>query len=160
MNKRIVPICILLCVMLSLLCGCGASAREYNEDIVAELEGRDGVLVIREWSYLQGSGAEVYYEYGWRKPILLGQTSGADDGYCPFEAGEYRITQKGAVVELSWRFNDAGKWRSQSFVLPDEGLLKRQMFANAMKIGVLVLALGAGAVWMVRRHRRRKSDES
>lgn len=160
MDKRMVLVGILLCVMLSLLCGCGVSAREYNEDIVVELEDRDGVLVIREWSFLMGSGAEVYYEYGWRKPILLGQTTGADDGYCPFEAGEYRIAQKGGVVDISWRSNDAGKWRSKSFVLPDEGLLKRQGFANAMKIGVLVLALGVGIVWLVRRRRRRKSDES
>lgn len=159
MKRKCVLIGVALCAMLSLLCSCSLSEREYKEDIVVELPDRDGVVIIREWSYLLGSGAQVRYKYGWRPPILLGQTSGSDNGYCPFEAGEYRITQKGNALELSWRFNGTGRWRSQSFSLPDEGLLRRQTFVVVTKTGVLLLALGVGTVWLVRRRRKKAKTE-
>ena len=105
-----------------------------------------------------GSGAEVYYDYGWRS-IRLGQTSGADDGYCPFEAGQYRVAQKDDAVELSWRSNSAGVWRSASFDLPEEAALKRQGVMIIAAIAVAVAALGAGAFVLVRHIRRRKARQ-
>lgn len=156
MKIRMVLSVICLCLLLSALCGC-SSSREYKDDIVIELTDREGVLIIREWSFLMGSGAEVYYDYGWRSPILLGQTSGADDGYCPFEAGRYRVTQKEDAVELSWRSNSAGVWRSQTFDLPDEAALKRQGVVTVVVASAAVLALGAGTFVLVRHIRRRKA---
>ena len=159
MKIRMVLSVICLCLLLSALCGCSFD-REYKDDIVVELTDREGTLVIREWSFLMGSGAEVYYDYGWRSPILLGQTSGADDGYCPFEAGRYRVTQKEDAVELSWRSNSAGVWRSKSFDLPDEAALKRQGVMIIAAIAVAVAALGAGTFVLVRHIRRRKARQS
>ena len=155
MSKRMILLGVLACVIIGMFCGC-SSSREYKDDIVVELTDREGTLVIREWSFLQGSGAEVYYDYGWRS-IRLGQTSGADDGYCPFEAGQYRVVQKDDAVELSWRFNGAGVWRSKSFDLPEEAALKRQGVVTVVVASAAVLALGVGAVLLVRHIRRRKA---
>ena len=156
LRKRILFGLAALCLLLCVLGGCGVSGREYNDDIIVELTDREGTLVIREWSFLLGSGAEVYYDYGWRSPILLGQTSGADDGYCPFEEGAYRITRDGEAVTLSWRATDAGTWRSATFDLPDEAVLKRQSVAIIAVAAVAVLALGAGVVLAVCRRRRKR----
>lgn len=152
----LIVIGVLVCVIFGAFCGCAASGREYNDDITVLLPDRDGVLVIREWSVLLGSGAEVYYDYGWRAPILLGQTSGADDGYCPFEAGEYRITQEEDAVTLAWRATDAGVWRSATFDLPNEAALKRQGFVIVAVAVAAVLAVGIGIVVAVRRVRKKK----
>ena len=157
MNKIMTAIA-LACVMLLLLCGCSELGREYNDDITVMLPGRDGVLVIREWSFLTGSGAEVYYRYGWQSPVLLGQTSGADDGYCPFAAGEYRVTQEGDAVRLSWRFSGTGAWRTETFDLPDDAMLRRQSIVAIAVAAAAVLALGTGAVFGVRYIRRRKNQ--
>ena len=148
-----------LCLLLGTLCGC-SGGREYNEDIVVELTDREGTLIIREWSFLLGSGAEVYYDYGWRSPILLGQTSGANNGSCPFEAGRYRVTQEEDTVKLSWKATDAGAWRSQTFDLPDEAELKRQSTVRLIVAAVLLSALGVGAVLLVRHIRRKRAEQS
>ena len=158
MNKGTALVGIFVLAILVLFSGC-SSGREYKDDIVVELTDREGTLVIREWSFLLGSGAEVYYDYGWRS-IRLGQTSGADDGYCPFEAGRYRVTQKEDAVELSWRSNSAGVWRSASFDLPDEAALKRQDVVIVVVASAAVLALGLGTVLLVRHIRRRKARQS
>ena len=158
MKKTIAFASVFVLAILVLFSGCSFD-REYKDDIVIELTDREGVLIIREWSFLMGSGAEVYYDYGWRS-IRLGQTSGADDGYCPFEAGQYRVVQKDDAVELSWRFNDAGVWRSASFDLPEEAALKRQGVMIIAAIAVAVAALGAGAFVLVRHIRRRKARQS
>lgn len=160
MNKGTALVGVFALAILLLFSGCLMSSREYNEDIVVELADREGTLIIREWSFLMGSGAEVYYDYGWRSPILLGQTSGADDGYCPFEAGRYRVTQKEDTVELSWRSNSAGVWSSQTFDLPDEAALKRQSVVTVVVASAAVLALGVGTVLLVRHIRRRKARQS
>lgn len=149
-----------VCLLLSVLCGCASFDREYKEDIVVELADREGTLIIREWSFLLGSGAEVYYDYGWRSPILLGQTSGANNGYCPFEAGQYRVTQEEDTVKLSWKATGVGTWRSQTFALPDEAELKRQNTVRLIVAVVLLLALGVGAVLLVRHIRRKKAEQN
>lgn len=158
MKKAIAFASVFVLAILVLFSGC-SSGREYKDDIVVELTDREGTLIIREWSFLLGSGAEVYYDYGWRS-IRLGQTSGADDGYCPFEAGRYRVTQKEDTVELSWRSNSVGVWRSQTFDLPDEAALKRQGVVTVVVASAAVLALGAGTVLLVRHIRRRKARQS
>ena len=149
-----------VCLLLSVLCGCASFDREYKEDIVVELADREGTLIIREWSFLLGSGAEVYYDYGWRSPILLGQTSGANNGYCPFEAGQYRVNQEEDTVKLSWRATSVGVWRSRTFALPDEAELKRQNTVRLIVAAVLLLALGVGAVLLARHIRRKKAEQS
>lgn len=159
MKKAIAFASVFVLAILVLFSGC-SSGREYKDDIVVELTDREGTLIIREWSFLLGSGAEVYYDYGWRSPILLGQTSGADDGYCPFEAGQYRVTQTEDTVKLSWKATDAGAWRSQTFALPDEAELQRQGVVTIVVASAAVLALGLGTVLLVRHIRRRKARQS
>ena len=159
MKKGTALVGIFVLAILVLFSGCSMSSREYNEDIVVELADREGTLIIREWSFLMGSGAEVYYDYGWRS-IRLGQTSGADDGYCPFEAGQYRVTQTEDTVKLSWKATDAGAWRSQTFDLPDEAALKWQGVVTVVVASAAVLALGLGTVLLVRHIRRRKARQS
>ena len=107
---------LILLVVLILFSGCSTSAREYQENLIVEL-GADEKLIIKEWSFLLGSGAEIYYQRGEQKPIFLGQTGGADDGACPFSVGAYEITQDGNSVTIKWRFN-ADIWHSETFQLP------------------------------------------
>lgn len=113
-TKRLI---LMLFVILFLFAGCNTSGREYQEDLTVEL-GADEKLIIKEWSFLLGSGAEVYYQRGNQKPVLLGQTGGGDDGACPFSLGQYEITRDGNSVTVKWRF-DTGHWRSETFLLPD-----------------------------------------
>lgn len=116
MNKRLKGLLLVL-VVLTFLTGCSTLAREYQEDLIVEL-GTEEKLIIKEWSLLLGSGAEVYYQRGSQKPVLLGQTGGADDGACPFSLGQYEITRNGNAVRVKWRF-DTEHWRSETFLLPD-----------------------------------------
>lgn len=109
-------IAVFLCALLIFFAGCGASEREYKDDLIVLLEG-DERLIIREWSFLLGSGAEVYYQRGDQDPVLLGQTGGGDDGACPFSMGQYEIVREGDTVLIKWLFRD-GIWRSKTFELP------------------------------------------
>ena len=105
-----------LLVVLVLFSGCSPSGREYQEDLTVELSA-DEKLIIKEWSFLLGSGAEVYYQRGNQSQVFLGKTSGGDDGACPFALGQYEITREGNAVTIKWRF-DADVWRSKTFELP------------------------------------------
>lgn len=117
MKKLIFVLCFCL-----LLCGCKTSVREYKEDITFQLQDKDDVLIIKEWTYLLGSGADIYYKHGDDAPVFLGKTSGADNGFCPFSEGLYEITEDGDTVIMSWCFkpsdNDRSHWHSESFKLP------------------------------------------
>lgn len=111
---------LLICSLLLLTTGCQKSNREYLDDIIISLEDDSGELIIREWRFLHGSGAEVYYRCN-EKTTLLGRCSGADDGYCPFRAGLYRISQDGRNVTVRWYFdtvNNEQIWREKVFQLP------------------------------------------
>ena len=123
MNKFIMLLCLIFFV-LTCLCGCGQSEREYNVDIVYQLQDGTGVIIIKEWSFLLGSGAEIYFKQGDEKPVLIGKTTGADDGFCPFEEGLYEITQDENSICVSWCFDPSNDerscWRSESFELPHE----------------------------------------
>ena len=105
-----------LLAVLILFSGCSTLEREYQEDLIVEL-GADEKLIIKEWSFLLGSGAELYYQREDRNPIFLGQTGGGDDGACPCSVGAYEITRDGNSVTIKWRF-DADIWHSETFVLP------------------------------------------
>ena len=109
-------IAVFLCALLILFAGCDTSGREYQEDLIVELSA-DEKLIIREWSFLLGSGAEVYYQRENQRPFFLGQTGGGDDGACPFSLGQYEIVREGNTVTIKWLFRD-GIWRSKTFELP------------------------------------------
>ena len=68
MNKFIMLLCLFFFV-LTCLCGCGQSEREYNVDIVYQLQDGTGVIIIKEWRFLLGSGAEIYFKQGDEKPV-------------------------------------------------------------------------------------------
>ena len=109
---------LLAVVLLAFLCGCGAAEREYREDIVYPLKDGESFLIIKEWQYLLGSGEEVYYQKGDRSPVLLGELTGADDGFCPFAEGLYEITEGENAVTVSWYFS-SDVWRSETFELTE-----------------------------------------
>lgn len=91
--------------------------REYLADITVSLEDRPGQIVIKEWRFLLGSGAEIYYKRG-SELTLLGITSGGDDGYCPFAAGKYTLSVEENMLHIRWHAtNDV--WREQKFPLPE-----------------------------------------
>ncbi len=121
MMKRIIVFICLSAVVLSCLCGCGTSGREYKDDIEYNLTENDGALIIKEWTFLQGSGAEIYYKIG-DTMTLLGNTTGADNGFCPFAEGSYEIKEYGDSVCVSWCFrasdNDRSHWKSKTFEFP------------------------------------------
>lgn len=126
MLKRIILI-ILSTVIFGCFCSCGlGSNREYFDDIVIELQNREGVLIIKEWEFLHGSGAEIYYRYKGQKPILLGKTVGGDDGYCPFKNGNYEITQNADSIVISLSGFDLDERQPYLFDLPDEAVLARK----------------------------------
>ena len=121
MNKIIVYIFLLITV-LTCFCACGRSGREYKGYITFQLQDTDDVLIIKEWTYLLSSGADIYYKHGDDAPVFLGKTSGGDNGFCPFSEGMYEITEDGDAVKISWCFkpsdSDRANWRSEYFQLP------------------------------------------
>ncbi len=117
MKKLIFVLCFCL-----LLCGCGTSGKEYKDDITYPLQDQNDVLIIKEWTYLLGSGADTYYKHGDDAPVFLGKTSGGDNGFCPFSEGLYDITEEDENVKILWCFkpsdSDRANWRSEYFQLP------------------------------------------
>ncbi len=109
-------LCLVLVAVL-LFAGCNASGRDYHEDIILPLENSDGELVIKEWSFLMGSGAEIYYRSA-GEMVLLGKTAGADDGYCPFADGKYSISEDGNTITVRW-LSSSDIWGEEQFTLPD-----------------------------------------
>lgn len=108
-------------ILVLALAGCAPMEREYQEDIVIALQDPSEQLVIKEWRFLQGSGAEVYYQKDGAEPVLLGKTTGGDDGFCPFKEGLYEITQDGGTLTARWCFDPSEKdkthWHSKTFDL-------------------------------------------
>ena len=116
-------IAVMCCLVILLGSGCSFGLeREYYDDIHITLQDPSEKLIIKEWSFLLGSGAEVYYQRNNEKPILLGKTTGGDDGFCPFKEGLYKIVQDGRLVKVKWCFNPSNKnpsyWPSETFELP------------------------------------------
>ena len=83
--------------------------RGYHEDICIPLETHEGEIIIREWTFLLGSGAEIYYKID-GKEIKLGQLPGGDDGYCPFQAGRYSVTVDGNILTIEWDDSPGGEY--------------------------------------------------
>lgn len=100
---RCISIVLLITISLS-AAGCSNEgdffSRNYRDDIVIPLSDGKGDLIIREWSWLQGSGEEIYLLKD-GKEKLLGTCNGADDGYCPFEYGKYKLIQNEDSIEIS-----------------------------------------------------------
>lgn len=119
--KRYVLIFVVCCLALPFVfCGCG-SGRDYCEDINVRLEERDAELIIREWTFLLGSGAEIYYKTD-DDEILLGQLAGGDDGFCPFKEGLYSVSVDEGELTIEWsKFPNGEKisWEKETFTLPD-----------------------------------------
>ncbi len=113
---------LVLVVLVLVLAGCNSTNREYYDDIHITLQDSTEEIIIKEWRYLQGSGAEVYYQEENNDPVLLGKTTGADDGFCPFKEGLYELTQDGSTVTVKWCFNpsdeDKANWQSKTIELP------------------------------------------
>lgn len=119
---KIALIASLSCLIILFAFGGCASKREYNDDIHIQLEECQAEIVIREWSYLLGSGAEVYYRDE-DKDILLGNLLGGDDGFCPFKEGLYAVVFDDNKLTIEWcRFpnNERESWETKIFELPAE----------------------------------------
>ena len=124
MSNIIKLLILLLIAVLCFSCGCEKFSREYKEDIIFALEGEDETLIIKEWSFLLGSGAELYYQKSGEQPILIGRTTGGDNGYCPFADGQYEITQDANSICVSWCFRPSNYnnavWHTETFLLPED----------------------------------------
>lgn len=123
---KIKSIALFVSLIFSVACfvGCTSSQRDYHDDIVVTLENTNDRIIIKEWQYLLGSGAEIYYQKESDTPVLLGKTSGGDDGFCPFNEGLYEINKDGDTVTVKWCFdpsdNDKSNWRSKTFEIVSE----------------------------------------
>ena len=123
MMKHSALILLLLFAILIALPGCDIDEREFLPDIVVPLEDHPGQIVIKEWRWLLGSGAEIYYQLD-GKVTFLGSIAGGDDGYCAFADGKYSLQTEADTLTVRWVFqSDAGDiWREKQFTLPGEAL--------------------------------------
>lgn len=121
--KHTALILLLLLAMLIVLSGCSSDTRDYRPDLVVPLADYPGQIVIKEWQFLLGSGAEIYYQLD-GKLTQLGNIAGGDDGYCAFADGKYSLQTEGNTLTVRWVFrSDAGDvWREEQFTLPREAL--------------------------------------
>lgn len=92
--------------------------RAYLADISLPLEDGSAEIIIKEWRFLLGSGAEIYYKQD-GKLTLLGTTTGGDDGYCPFAAGKYTLEAEEDALIIRWHF-DGDIWKDARFSLPEK----------------------------------------
>ncbi len=123
-NTKKFLIAVVSCLLLMLILGgCGSERleREYYDDIHIPLETQQGEIIIKEWTFLLGSGAEIYYKNG-GKNILLGQLQGGDDGYCPFKEGLYEVSEDDGIFTIEWCTYDRARehWSKETFELTTE----------------------------------------
>ena len=114
-QKTFIAIVLLTVLALS---GCKSKGREYLADISVTPEGSSAQIIIKEWRFLLGSGAEIYYKQG-TELTLLGKTSGGDDGYCPFSEGNYTVAIEDNQLLVRWHFRE-DIWKESRFSLPDQ----------------------------------------
>ncbi len=113
---------LLLLAAFFFLPGCSHDEREFLADISVPLEDTSAEVVIREWRWLSGSGAEIYYQKD-GKLTLLGKTTGGDDGYCPFEAGKFTLDVEENELVIRWSFRGGdpeASWREKRFAIPGD----------------------------------------
>lgn len=120
-NKTIIIVLVLslvTCCFALQSCNEQFEAAEYKDDIIVTVPDSDETLVIKEWTFLLSSGAEIYLQKD-NRLILLGETDGADDGYCPFADGKYQIiNNKDGTITVKWLFNiaeDTEIWHEKQF---------------------------------------------
>ena len=119
-TKRSALIAIVSCLIIVFtFSGCD-SGRDYLDDLCIPLETHEGEIIIREWTFFLGSGAEIYYKVD-GKEIMLGQLPGGDDGFCPFKAGLYSVTVDGNKFTIQWDDKPGGEYipnHTETFELP------------------------------------------
>lgn len=117
----VITLIISICVLLA-SCFNPLGEREYLDDLYIDIPDTEYQLLIKEWQYLLGSGAEVYFvDDANKKTIHLGNTSGGDDGFCPFQSGKYSIAYNEGTVTLCWSLNGSENYtQSESFILPSD----------------------------------------
>lgn len=119
----ITAVCIIVLIAATLLViDLSSPKREYYDDIFISAEEYGGEIVIKEWSYLLGSGAEVYFKKSGGKEVMLGKLSGGDNGYCPFKDGKYKAAIEDGTLTLEWsRYSSGGDkpWQTETFKLPE-----------------------------------------
>ena len=114
--KTLIPIiCVLL--LIAILPILRFFTREYKKPLCIEISELDKTIVVEEWQWLLGSGAEIYLKDGWEK-VYLGDAGGGDDGYCPFEDGEYEITYQESDNTITVRWHNSFDWEEVVFELP------------------------------------------
>ena len=96
-----------------------SNSRDYRPDIVIENPNGEGTLIIEEWLWGFGAGAEIYYkEDGFLKQKKkIGGTS-ADETCTPFSDGRYTVTWGEDTVTLEYDNGFEKEWVSKTFELP------------------------------------------
>lgn len=119
-RKRVIAL--LLVATLVLLPGCSHDEKEFLADVTVPLENSSAEIVIKEWRWLLGSGAEIYYQKN-DTLTLLGETTGGDNGYCPFAAGKFTLNEEGNELVVRWSFRGTDPedaWRENRFAIPSD----------------------------------------
>ena len=114
-------IVLLLLLVFFIFAGCNHNEKEFLPELTVPLEDASFQIVIKEWRWLSGSGAEIYYQQD-GKQTLLGKTTGGDDGFCPFAAGQYSLKTEGNELIIRWAFRGSTpeeEWRESRFLLPN-----------------------------------------
>ena len=103
------------CLLVFLTLNSWSSEKDYQEDLIIAVPDSEVQIVIKEWSWLQGSGAQVYQLRNGSE-VYLGDAGGADDGYCPFANGEYEIVNnQDGTFTLKWNDRTESPWREKTF---------------------------------------------
>ena len=117
-------IAVALLAVLLLLClsACTPDARDRRDDLYVTVPGLEQQVLVKEWSFLLGAGQEIYLVARDGESLYyLGDCYGGDDGYTPFENGEYEMTVTDGILRVSWAFRPSGSTRKQKdFTLPTD----------------------------------------
>lgn len=119
-KKRFLRMIIPIICALILICALPTFVfftREYKKPLRVEIHDIDKTVVVEEWQWLLGSGADIYIKDGWRK-MYLGDAGGGDDGYCPFEDGKYEISYQEEDNTITVRWFNSFDWEERVFELP------------------------------------------
>ncbi len=97
--------------------------RDFKDDLITAIPDSEDCIVVREWSFLLGSGAEIYYRYSNGKEVRIGNAGGGDDGYLPFARETYKVQFQSDSVTFDWcwqyyRENDSKYWKSTTLQFP------------------------------------------